>query len=298
MLPAFGKKIHYQMQLFKRVDQLQSFIGAKRVNNRSVGFVPTMGALHDGHLSLVERSLADNQITVASIFVNPTQFNEASDLSQYPRTPGKDLKKLAKVGCDVVFLPEVDDIYPPNLDTSLKLDLARLDKRMEGAQRPGHFDGVVQVVKRFLDIIKPENLYLGQKDYQQQLIIKQMVRVLDLPYRVVTVPTAREADGLAMSSRNMLLEPTLRKRAVLLYNTLQEAKKRLIKGALPKDIEDWAIKTMTQPGFRPEYFSIVDGHSLQPLPDQEELSELVIACTAVWAGDVRLIDNLPLRGNV
>lgn len=286
------------MHLFKRVDQLQSFIGAKRVNNRSVGFVPTMGALHAGHLSLVKRSLADNQITVVSIFVNPTQFNESSDLSKYPRTPGKDLQKLAKVGCDIAFLPEVDDIYPPGLDTTLELNLAGLDKRMEGAQRPGHFDGVAQVVKRFLDIIKPENLYLGQKDYQQQLIIKQMIRVLDLPYQVVTVPTARETDGLAMSSRNTLLKPDLRKRAILLHDTLQEAKRRLIKGELPKDIEDWAIKSMTQPGFRPEYFSIVDGHSLQPLPDREELSDLLVACTAVWAGDVRLIDNLLLRENM
>lgn len=298
MLPAFGKKIHYFMQLFKRVDQLQSFLNAERVNNRSVGFIPTMGALHAGHLTLVKRSLAENQITVASIFVNPTQFNEANDLDRYPRTPGKDLQALAKVGCNVAFLPEVDDVYPPGLDTRLQIDLSGLDARMEGAQRPGHFDGVAQVVKRFLDIIQPENLYMGQKDYQQQLIIKQMVRVLDLPYRVITVPTVREEDGLALSSRNVLLDPEIRQRSVILYQTLLEAKKRLIKGELPKDIETWAMETLTQPGFRPEYFSIVDGHSLQPLPDQEELAELIVACTAVWAGEVRLIDNLPLRGNL
>ncbi len=298
MLPAFGKKIHYSMQLFKRVDQLQSFLNTERVNNRSVGFIPTMGALHAGHLSLVKRSLAENQITVASIFVNPTQFNQSSDLDRYPRTPGKDLQKLAKVGCNVAFLPEVEDVYPPGANTSLKIDLSGLDARMEGAQRAGHFDGVAQVVKRFLDIIQPENLYMGQKDYQQQLIVKQMVRVLDLPYRVITVPTVREEDGLALSSRNVLLDTEIRQRSVILYQTLQEAKKRLIKGELPKDIEAWAMDVLAQPGFRPEYFSIVDGHSLQPLPDKEELAELIVACTAVWAGEVRLIDNLPLRGNL
>ena len=298
MLPAFGKKIHYSMQLFKRVDQLQSFLNAERVNNRSVGFIPTMGALHAGHLSLVKRSLSENQITVASIFVNPTQFNETSDLDRYPRTPGKDLQKLAKVGCNVAFLPEVEDMYPPGHNTELKIDLSGLDARMEGAQRPGHFDGVAQVVKRFLDIVQPENLYMGQKDYQQQLIVKQMIRVLDLPYQVITVPTAREEDGLAMSSRNVLLDIETRQKAAILYQTLQAAKTRLIKGEFPKDIETWAMKAMTQPGFRPEYFSIVDGYSLQPLPDQEELAELVVACTAVWAGGVRLIDNLPLRGNM
>jgi pantoate--beta-alanine ligase len=286
------------MHLFKRVDELQVFLNTERVNNRSVGFVPTMGALHDGHLSLVRQSLAENQITVASIFVNPTQFNELSDLARYPRTPGKDLQLLAKVGCDLVFLPEPADIYPPGLDTILDLNLSGLDTRLEGLQRPGHFDGVAQVVKRFLDIIRPENLYMGQKDYQQQLIVKEMIRVLDLPYRVVTMPTAREEDGLAMSSRNMLLDPELRPRVNLLYKTLMEAKQRLVKGSTPAEIEKWAMEELSQPGFRPEYFTIVDGHSLQPLTEKEEYAEFVVACTAVWAGEVRLIDNFLLRGKM
>ena len=286
------------MHLFKRVDQLRAFLDAERVNNRSVGFIPTMGALHEGHLSLVRRSLAENQITVACIFVNPTQFNDAADLERYPRTPGKDLWMLAKVGCDLAFLPEPEDVYPRGLDTRLHLNLSGLDTRLEGAQRPGHFDGVAQVVKRLLDIVRPENLYMGQKDYQQQLIVKEMIRVLDLPYQVVTVPTARAADGLALSSRNRLLEPEPRERAALIHETLQEARRRPERGATPAENEQWAMKALDQPGFRPEYFTLVDGHSLQPLTEKEEYADLVVACTAVWVGEVRLIDNLLLRGKM
>lgn len=286
------------MYLFKRIDQLIAFLDAERVNNRAVGFVPTMGALHAGHLSLVKRSLADNQITVSSIFINPTQFNEASDLEKYPRTPGKDLEKLAKVGCDVVFLPEVQDVYPPGEKEPFLVDLGGLDSRMEGAKRPGHFDGVAQVVKRFLDIVQPQRLYMGQKDYQQQLIIKRMLDVFGLPYKVVTVPTERETDGLAMSSRNMLLEPDIRGRANLLYQTLCQAKERLQANEDVVSIENWALHNLSQTDFRPEYFSIVDGKTLAPAADLPQLPDLVVACTAVWAGNVRLIDNLILKGKL
>ncbi|MCB0637818.1 MAG: pantoate--beta-alanine ligase, partial [Lewinella sp.] len=198
------------MYLFQGVSQLQRHLAAERVNNRTVGFVPTMGALHEGHLALVRQSLAENQVTVCSIFVNPTQFNDSDDLKKYPRTPGKDLEKLAMVGCDVAFLPNVAEVYPPGLDTALPLDLAGLDRSLEGAHRPGHFAGVVQVVKRFLDLVEPHRLYLGQKDFQQQLIIRHMVQALNLPVKVLTVPTVREPDGLAMSSRNTLLDPAIR----------------------------------------------------------------------------------------
>lgn len=282
------------MYLFRRVSDLQAFLKTERVNNRAVGFVPTMGALHQGHLSLIRTSLTKNEITVASIFVNPTQFNDPNDLKKYPRTPGKDLEKLASVGCDVVFLPEVEDIYPAGMDTDLVVDLAGLDSKMEGAQRPGHFDGVAQVVHRFLQIVKPQHLYMGQKDYQQQLIIRRMIEVLDLPVKLRTVATEREADGLAMSSRNVRLEPTIRTRAVLLYQTLQAAKAQLNKGEKVSDIEAWALKTLSQPGFRPEYFSIVDGKTLASI-NQDSMPQLIVACTAVWAGEVRLIDNMILR---
>lgn len=286
------------MQLFKRVSQLQAYLAAERVNNRAVGFVPTMGALHNGHLSLVRASLAKNQITVASIFVNPTQFNDADDLQKYPRTPGKDLILLAKVGCEVVFLPEPEDVYPPELDTSLEVDLGGLDLPLEGAQRPGHFAGVAQVVKRLLDIVQPDRLYMGQKDYQQQLIIKRMVSELSIPTEVIAVPTEREADGLAMSSRNVRLTPDLRQRATLLNQTLTGARQRLRAGEDVPNIEAWALAELTQPGFRPEYFSLVNGNTLQSIPKGTPLPPLVVACTAVWAGDVRLIDNAVLRGQL
>ena len=287
------------MYLFKRVDQLRTFLNGARTNNRTVGFVPTMGALHQGHLSLVEQSLAENQVTVASIFVNPTQFNEASDLEKYPRTPGKDLEKLAKVGCTVAFLPEVSDMYPPGLDTTLELDFGSLDKTMEGSERPGHFNGVAQVVNRLLEIVTPEYLYMGQKDFQQQLIVREMARLLKLNTKVVTVPTAREDDGLAMSSRNIRLTPEARAQAPVLHQTLQAAKERLANGEKVEAIESWALSTLQQESqLRPEYFSIVDADTLASLSNASSLPKRVVACTAVWAGDIRLIDNLLLFGEL
>jgi len=285
------------MYLFQRVSDLQTYLTTERVNNRSVGFVPTMGVLHAGHLKLVKRSLAENQITVASIFVNPTQFNDASDLEKYPRTLGKDLEMLAGVGCDVVFLPQVATIYPTDLNTEVTIDFGGLDQVLEGAQRPGHFAGVAQVVNRLLNIVQPHYLYLGQKDYQQQLIIKRLIAVLQLPVKVVVVATERESDGLAMSSRNSLLDPELRPRSVLLQQTLEGAKNRLAAGEPVPEIEKWALEQLTQPDFNPEYFSIVNGENLLP-PDPATLPDLVVACTAVWAGKVRLIDNLVLRGSL
>ncbi len=286
------------MYLFKRVDQLREFLNGARTNNRTVGFVPTMGALHDGHLSLIKRSLAENQVTVASIFVNPTQFNEASDLDKYPRTPGKDLEKLAKVGCTVAFLPEVSDMYPEDLDTSLSIDFSPLDETMEGQERPGHFAGVAQVVKRLLDIVTPEYLYMGQKDFQQQLIVRDMTRQLSINTTVVTVPTVRETDGLAMSSRNVRLTDDHRQRATVLHQTLLSAKEKLAAGESPSAIENWAMQALQIPGFRPEYFTIVNADTLTPLPDTEDLPKRIVACTAVWASEVRLIDNMLLRGQL
>jgi len=285
------------MYMFRRVADLQAHLNAARTNNRAVGFVPTMGALHDGHLSLVRHSLAENQITVASIFVNPTQFNDASDLDRYPRTPGKDMEKLAAVGCDVVFLPDVADVYPTGTNSTLDINLDGLDLVMEGAQRPGHFAGVAQVVSRLLDIIQPTHLYMGQKDYQQQRIVRALVQKLRIPTKVVTVRTEREPDGLAMSSRNVLLEPHIRTRATVLYQQLVHVKAQLAAGTAPAAIEAQALEALAQPDFRPEYFSIVDGDTLQPVqqPDQHAL---IVACTAAWAGNVRLIDNYILKGKL
>lgn len=284
------------MYVFRTVRDLQTYLRTERVNNRTVGFVPTMGALHQGHLSLVATSLTKNQITVVSIFVNPTQFNQADDLEKYPRTPGKDLEKLALVGCDVVFLPTVDEIYPPDVNTSFDLDLAGLDEPMEGAKRPGHFAGMAQVVKRLLDIVEPQYLYMGQKDYQQQLIVRRMIDVLGLDVMLVTVPTERAEDGLALSSRNQRLAPSTREKAVLLHETLKSAKDKLAAGEAVITIEEWALQTLHQDEFQPEYFSIVDGLTLQTITDVQP--DLIVACTAVWAGEVRLIDNMILKGKL
>lgn len=282
------------MYLFQGIDDLRRFLTAEQVNNRTVGFVPTMGALHDGHLSLIRQSKAENQITVCSIFVNPTQFNDASDLDKYPRTPGKDLEKLALVGCDAVFLPQEAEIYPPGLDLTVSFDWNGLDEQMEGANRPGHFAGVAQVVKRLLDLVIPDHLYMGQKDYQQLQIIRQMTKELELPVKVHRVPTVREDDGLAMSSRNVLLSPERRAEAPLIYQTLSQAREKLRQGMSTAALEEWAIQQLTTDLLKPEYFTLADAETLQPVKEAKDHKHIV-ACTAVWAGPVRLIDNHLLK---
>jgi len=285
------------MYVFRSVSDLQSYLATERVNKRTLGFIPTMGALHDGHLSLIDHSLAENQLTLCSIFVNPTQFNEASDLEKYPRTPGKDLEKLALTGCEIVFLPTADEIYPDGDKLTTSFDFNGLDIMMEGARRPGHFAGMAQVVKRFLDIVKPDYLYMGQKDYQQQLIVRQMINSFELPIKMRTVKTIRESDGLAMSSRNTLLPKNIREKANIIFETLSEAKRRIAKKENPATIEQWALNNLTQLNFKPEYFNIVNGQNLQSIKSAKEAA-LLVACTAVQAGDVRLIDNMILKGKL
>ena len=295
MLPSFGKKKFKIMFVFHSVSDLQDYLATERVNKRTLGFIPTMGALHAGHLSLINESLAENQLTLCSIFVNPTQFNESSDLEKYPRTPGKDLEKLALVGCEIVFLPTRQEIYPNGNQLTTSFDFKGLDEMMEGAKRPGHFAGMAQVVKRFLDIIEPDFLYMGQKDYQQQLIVRQMIDDFKLPIKMRTIKTIREADGLAMSSRNTLLPKYIRTKATIIYETLIEVKKRITQKENPVDIENWAMKNLTKLNFKPEYFCIANGENLQSVQSVDDTS-LLVACTAVQAGDVRLIDNMILKG--
>lgn len=282
------------MYLFQRVDGLQSFLQAERASYRSIGFVPTMGALHEGHLSLIKRSQAENQVTVCSIFVNPTQFNQAEDLIKYPRTPEKDIAMLAQVGCEVLFFPAEAQIYPPGLNTQLTVDLAGLDLVLEGAHRPGHFAGVVQVVKRLLDVVQPHRLYLGQKDFQQVSVVRQMMTALKLPIELLMVPTMREPDGLAMSSRNVRLSADERALAPLIYKTLTELRQQIKKGGSIADAEAWAGAKLREAGFNPEYISVVDGYSLQPVAQLAQ-SDYVVVCLAAWLGQVRLIDNLIIK---
>lgn len=281
------------MYLFKTVQEYSNYIQFLGGEADSIGFIPTMGALHAGHLSLIEASKQQNDITVCSIFVNPTQFNESTDLDKYPRTPARDIELLASAECDIIIMPSPEEVYPSGVDLDSPVPPRDLVKGMEGQFRPGHFEGVVQVVKRLLDIVQPSRLYMGQKDYQQAAIIEWMINSLELPVELVVSPIKREADGLAMSSRNVRLDPAIRKRATILYETLSAVKEKLFTQSVV-NLQKWALTTLQQKDFRPEYFDIVDGETLQPLKTITEKS-FVVACTAVWAGEVRLIDNMILQ---
>jgi pantoate--beta-alanine ligase len=280
------------MFVFKTVSELQQYLNSRRANGEQIGFAPTMGALHLGHLDLMRHSKAQNACTVCSIFVNPTQFNDPKDLEKYPRTPEKDLAMLESVGTEVVFMPTVEEIYPPGLDLTLQLNLNPLDQVMEGAFRPGHFQGMAQVVKRLLDIVQPDRLYMGQKDFQQFSIVGYLIQQMQLPVELVMVPTVRESDGLAMSSRNVRLNPAQRQAAPIIYQTLEWAKSQLWLRAIA-EIETEALQHLSLPDFRPEYFQIVDGKTLQPITNPTE-HDWIVACVASWVGEVRLIDNLAL----
>ncbi|MBK7869968.1 MAG: pantoate--beta-alanine ligase [Saprospiraceae bacterium] len=281
------------MFLFKKIAPLQYYLKAERQRKNTIGFVPTMGALHEGHLTLVRQAMQQHECVVCSIFVNPTQFNDTTDLEKYPRTPLKDIELLAKVGCQVLFMPDVSEVYPADVKIKSDFSFGNLDKVMEGAFRPGHFKGVAQVVNRLLEIVQPEALYMGQKDYQQVKIVEEMLTQTHSKVQLVMCSTLREADGLALSSRNVRLNAELRSNAKIIHQTLLQAKEMAVDHFSPKDIQAFAIKNLDIPGFRPEYFEIVDGQTLQPL---ERLSngKVPVACTAVWADDVRLIDNMIL----
>ena len=282
------------MFLFKKIYPLQQYLAAVSDQRGSIGFVPTMGALHQGHLALVEEALQHHDCVVCSIFVNPTQFNNEQDLEKYPRTPEKDIELLEMVGCHVLFMPDVSEIYPPGQNNTPDFDFGELDKVMEGAFRPGHFAGVAQVVHRLLQIVQPDSLYMGQKDYQQTAVVQKLLEQVNSPVQLVVQETIREADGLAMSSRNVRLSAEERGRASIIYETLQQARKMAERHESPRAIQTFAMKNLDVPGFKPEYFEIVDGKTLQPLAHLNG-AEKVVACTAVWAGDVRLIDNMILK---
>lgn len=279
------------MLLLKKVAALQKYLQAQIDYGQSIGFVPTMGALHQGHLSLIKNSKRETDISVCSIFVNPTQFNDSSDLDKYPRTISADIEKLESSECDVLFFPSVDEVYP-NEPEPINLDFGYLDQPMEGANRPGHFAGMAQVVKRLLDIVKPHKLFMGQKDYQQAAIVRNMLSQLEMDVKLVVCPIVRENDGLAMSSRNVRLSKTQREMAPLISKTLIYAKS-VIETAPIGEIEKEAMKRLTITGMKSEYFEIVDGITLEPVSDVSN-SNLIVACTAVNLGDIRLIDNMIL----
>lgn len=281
------------MFLFKKIKELQLFLTAERQKRNTIGFVPTMGALHEGHLALVEQAMQGNDCVVCSIFVNPTQFNDSRDLEIYPRTPQRDIELLARVGCQVLFMPSVAEIYPQNQQVKADFNFGQLDKVMEGAFRPGHFAGVAQVVNRLLEIVRPDRLYMGQKDYQQVKVVEEVLRQIQSNIELVMCPTIREADGLALSSRNVRLTPEQRQQARIIYETLAQAREMATQYYSVRDIRAFALEKLNIPGFRPEYFEIVDSNTLLPL-ERLNGAKTAVACTAVWAGDVRLIDNMIL----
>ncbi len=281
------------VKIFKNSSELTEYIGVQR-EAKKVGFVPTMGALHEGHLQLVRTSKKENDITVCSIFVNPTQFNRKDDFEKYPRTLEKDLELLEHVNCNVAFVPTPEQIYPQGPDFhKVKLDLGHLGKILEATHRPGHFEGVVQVVYRLFEIVSPHSAYFGKKDYQQCKVIEKLGNQYFPDINIKTMPTVREPDGLAMSSRNLRLSAQGRKTALNLYLALCEAadmyKKRVDIEIIKQKVKD---KYFAKNNLRCEYFEVASRDSLLPLHTHQK--EAVIL-TAVWVEDVRLIDNMEVE---
>jgi pantoate--beta-alanine ligase len=280
------------LTIFSQVEDLQVFLNKEKSAGKSIGFVPTMGALHTGHLSLIERSKQENDITVCSIFVNPIQFNNPDDFALYPRDYQKDEQILEAAGCNILFLPTVDEVYPDPAMRKIDFDPGALGNKYEGASRPGHFAGMVAVVKRLFDIIRPTASYFGQKDYQQYLIVKKMIRHYHLPLRLVMCPIFREPNGLAMSSRNERLSPENREEAALIYRTLSKAELQIKKGVNLDTIKKEAIADFDKNGnFQVDYFDICSAEGMEPAASTNIDSGLLI-CTAVILGGVRLLDNI------
>ena len=279
------------MFISKRVPHVREWIAKHKRENTALGFVPTMGALHDGHISLVQKSKSQCDLTLVSVFVNPLQFNDPEDLKKYPRPVESDIEKIYRAQADVLFLPDVVDVYPQDEHDIVNFDPGPVGEVMEGKFRPGHFKGVAEVVYRFLKIIEPDKLYLGQKDFQQVAIIRKLISDLNLPVEVVVGPTLRESNGLAMSSRNMRLTDQGKEEAAILFKTLTSGKKSFDHGEAPALIVRHAMQAFREKNMEPEYFEIVDGKTLQPYDGTME-SNFVVACCAVKVEGIRLIDNV------
>jgi pantoate--beta-alanine ligase len=283
------------MIICKKPEVLQDFLKKKKIGKDQVGFVPTMGALHAGHLSLANEAKKQNNIVVCSIFVNPTQFNDPEDFKKYPITLEKDILMFEEAGCDILFIPSVQDIYPDGTNALKHYDLGFLETVLEGKFRPGHFQGVCQVMHRLLEIVLPNNLYLGQKDYQQCMVIKKLIELIKLDnlIKVNICLTLREADGLAMSSRNTRLLPDERKNATTISAALRYIKENL-KAGDTKQIKDEAKEMLLQKGFRIDYIEIADADRLE-LVEHWNGKQKVIALAAAFLNDVRLIDNMMIN---
>lgn len=278
------------METITNSEELRRALGSR--DRSGIGFVPTMGALHAGHRSLVERARRECATVVVSVFVNPTQFNDKTDLKNYPRTPEADLRLLEEVGADYVFMPSVEEVYPePDTRT---FDFGMIDKVMEGATRSGHFNGVAQVVSRLFDLVKPAKAYFGEKDFQQIAVIREMVRQLRIPVEIIPCPIVRGEDGLALSSRNTLLDTDHRTAAPYIYKVLKAAVEKSHQ-TTPDQLAAWVTAQVeSNPLLKVIYFQVVDAATMQQVRTWEE-SPAIQGCIAVQAGDIRLIDNIKLR---
>jgi pantoate--beta-alanine ligase len=281
------------MQIFETKVQLQDFLFTINQQSLSIGLIPTMGALHQGHLSLIKKAKTKNDITVVSIFVNPTQFDKEEDLIKYPKTLKNDISLLESVDCDVLFSPSVDEIYADNV-TASSFDFEGLEHQMEGKFRDGHFDGVGTIVKTLFEIVKPTKAYFGQKDFQQLQIVKKMVEKHQIPVQVKGCPIFREEDGLAMSSRNARLLEKHREVAPFIYKTLKKVKKKF-RTKTPNEITEWVEKKFKRnPLLELEYFTIADEKTLETALEKHDNIKYR-AFIAVFAGNIRLIDNIQLK---
>lgn len=282
------------MKVYRTISGIKRHLTGYRPEK--IGFVPTMGALHEGHISLVEKAVKLCPVVVVSIFVNPTQFNDKEDLKKYPRTEDADLGLLQKVmrENDAVFIPEVEEMYPA--EDNRVFDFGNLGKVMEGLHRPGHFNGVAQVVTKLFDIVEPGYAFFGQKDFQQLAIVKELMRQTGSSVQIISCPIVRESDGLAMSSRNRLLEPEIRKNAGIIFRTLKEAVELAGKREIP-EIKKYVERSINSTrGFSLEYFEIVDDKQLRPVTERSQFlkENNYFCCIALRAGKIRLIDNMEI----
>lgn len=285
------------MLIIKEAGELEQYVARAKNNGRSIGFVPTMGALHRGHLSLVERCVKENDESVVSVFVNPTQFNNANDLATYPRTEEADARLLAEAGVSVVFMPSVEAVYPDGTERDHEFDLGAAAEVMEGKYRPGHFQGVAQVVSRLFMLVRPDRAYFGEKDFQQIAVIRNMVRSEGIDVEIVACPIKRADDGLALSSRNALLTPEQRKAAPEIHAALMESKAYMLNHSLQATHDTVVDRLNAVPGMRVEYFEIVDAETMQPIDDWAE-ARWIVGCITVYCGAVRLIDNIEYKNEL
>lgn len=280
------------MKIVHAIKDLQEALADLRAQGKTVGLVPTMGALHAGHASLVKRSVAENDATVVSVFVNPTQFNDKNDLAKYPRTLEADCRLMEQCGATVVFAPSVEEIYPEP-DTR-HFSFPPLDTVMEGAYRPGHFNGVCQIVSKLFDLVKPDRAYFGEKDFQQLAIIREMLRQLKFPLQIVGCPIVRESDGLALSSRNTRLSAEQRQQALKISQTLFASVDYAATHTVAQTQQFVEDAIAAAPGLRLEYFELVDGNTLQKIADWGD-TDYAVGCITVFCGEVRLIDNIKYK---